>query len=135
MEFSYDAVPTDEIPALPAASQEVALDEFRGILSSGRFELAELRAGFLFDRKGHFSVDTVDDLATRNYRGREDDDVVVQLTLRVERPVAERLITRARADRAEEIETERLALLQAKQAERARLDAEIEALQTKRASL
>ena len=60
---------------------------------------------------------------------------MLQLTLRVERPAAEGLITRARADRADVMEAERLAQLQAKQAQRARLDAEIEALQTKRASL
>lgn len=140
MEYSHDTVPTECIPALATATQLVALEQFERVIQANAFEEFEVRAGFLSERKGEFSIAPLG--KPMFYLGEEivpkrstTEEVVLQLTIRVPRRAVEELIAQARVDFVAEHEAERTAELQAKEAERASIEAEITALQARKALL
>lgn len=134
MDYDSDAVPTESIPDLPEATQAFALQEMIAMLSEAPDELNfNTCAGFVYDRKGYASLDPL--AGQRNFRGRRDDDVVLQVTVRVTSRTAEALIARAVTDQAAANEVLRAKTIARKEQERNLLDAQILELQAQRERL
>lgn len=127
MEYTFDGVPSEYVPELSEASHEAAIEALVNVLQDGSAEAIDVRGGFLYERKGEFSMDRLGVERNRSY-GSSSDDVVLQVTVRVSERNVHEFVTQAIADRTAADERRR-------EQERTAIDAQIEALQAKRAAI
>jgi hypothetical protein len=84
-EFEYDNLPDEmTMEALPEELFEDAQAAFAEALASREVKVAEAKAGYLYKRKAWLEVDPMG--RYRNAYGANDDDIVLQLTIRVRNP-------------------------------------------------
>lgn len=85
-QFDYDNLPDEmTMDALPEELFPVAQEAFAEALASGELKVAEAKAGYLYDRKTWLEVDPMGRHRNTSY-GANDDDIVLQLTVRVSSP-------------------------------------------------
>jgi hypothetical protein len=131
MNFDYDTVPTLEdiapqVGDLAARNCDVLM---RALTSDPEF--LDVRAAYLYDRKGYVSMDTIDGPRNTAY-GSLTDDVVISVTVRLSaRELNELdpcLLADATAAYDERVEQQKTAAIAAREAEIARLQAEVDAM-------
>ena len=85
-QFDYDNLPDEmTMDALPEELFPAAQEAFAEALTSGELKVAEAKAGYLYDRKTWLTVDPMGRNRNNSY-GASDDDIVLQLTVRVRNP-------------------------------------------------
>lgn len=130
---SYGAVPVDNLtPIKFAAEDQKAHAEAQAIIALvneaiERGNPLALTGGFVYERKGYFSVDSLHGKRNTSY-GSKTDDVVLQLTVRLTSGVADAVIRATRE--AREVEE-----AQALAAKKRSLDEQIAELQRQREAL
>lgn len=134
MDYEYNGIPESGIPKLPEVSFEQALAAVKGILDANDFDSIEVTAGFVYDRKGYFSIDPLAGPRNRSY-GSERDDVVLQLTMRVQRSKVTELVLAAQESQTKEIAAAIAAELVESELERTELESKIARLRQKQAEL
>lgn len=127
----YNDFSEAQVPALPQELHDQALALFQAALAgdyaNGLAGIVEVNAGHAYDRKSEVQVDTLGGHRNPSY-GRENDDVVLQVTILVTPEAAAELITSTKTHYADVAEAKRLAELAA-------IDADMEALIQRRAEL
>lgn len=83
LDYAYDAVPTDDLPELPAAARTEALAVIQEQLALGNLERSVVAGAFVYDRKGFASTSALGIEPNSSHRGH-GDDIVLQLTIRLD---------------------------------------------------
>lgn len=115
--YEYDNLPDElNVDVLPKELFQEAYAAFTQALEADTFEAMEIKAAYVYDRKGYLDADTFG--GKRNAYGSTNDDVVLQLTIRIPNPSDRKELDKV-ANLEQTIVERNL------NAERARLEAEI----------
>ena len=119
-EFEFDNLPDElNVEALPEDLFDEAFSAFSDAVFSGRCVAREVKAAYVYGRKGFMEADAFGGKRSASYTSTSDD-VVLQVTVRIQHPRGEDLLRKAAV--LETVLVERRIV-----AERTRLEAEIAA--------
>lgn len=87
-DYEYDNLPTGEmemVDALPDDLFPSALAIFNNIIAKQADMAREVKVAHVYDRKGYLTLDSLGGSRNASY-GNDDDDLILQVTVRVQHP-------------------------------------------------